>query len=59
MIFFLSTRYCLHHLDGNEKLLKVFAYPSNNRVFYGRELNLQKSVFFFITQLRMELYFEI
>ena len=39
---------CSHHhaaiafycLDGNEKLLKLFAYPSNNHIFYGLELNL-------------------
>ena len=30
----------LYRLDRNEKLVEIFAYPSNNRVFYGVELNL-------------------
>ena len=30
----------LYLLDGNEKLLKIFTYPSNKRAFYGPELNL-------------------
>ena len=30
--------YCL---DGNKKLLEIFAYPSNNRLFYGPKLNLK------------------
>lgn len=34
----------LHHLDRNEKLLEVFAYSSNNRVFYGPKLNLKNRV---------------
>ena len=36
----LHTVTALHHLDGNEKLLENFAYPSNSRAFYGPELNL-------------------
>ena len=31
---------CWYRLHRNEKLLKIFVYPSNNRVFYGLELNL-------------------
>ena len=30
----------LYCLDRNEKLLNNFEYPSNNRAFYGPELNL-------------------
>ena len=30
----------LYRLDRNEKLLEIFAYPSNSRAFYGPELNL-------------------
>ena len=30
----------LYRLDRNEKLLEIFAYPSNNCAFYGPELNL-------------------
>ena len=36
----LHTVTALHHLDGNEKLLEKFAYPSSSRAFYGPELNL-------------------
>ena len=31
----------LYSLDGNEKLLKIFEYPSGSRAFHGPELNLQ------------------
>ena len=34
------TFIALYFLDRNEKLLKIFAYPSNNRAFYGPKLNL-------------------
>ena len=34
------TVIALYRLDRNEKLLRIFAYPSNNRAFYGPELNL-------------------
>ena len=34
------TAIALYRLDRNEKLLGIFACPSNNRVFYGPELNL-------------------
>ena len=30
----------MYHLDRNEKMLEVFAYPNNNRAFYRLELNL-------------------
>ena len=30
----------LYRWDRNKKLLEIFAYPSNNRVFHGPELNL-------------------
>ena len=30
----------LNRLDRDEKLLKRFGYPSNNRAFYRLELNL-------------------
>ena len=36
----LHTVIALYRLHRNEKLLEIFAYPSNNRVFYGPELNL-------------------
>ena len=29
----------LYGLDRDEKLLKMFAHPSNNSIFYGPELN--------------------
>ena len=35
-----QTVIVLYRLNRNEKLLEIFAYPSNNRVFYGPELNL-------------------
>ena len=34
------TVIALYRLDKNGKLLHIFAYPSNNRVFHGLELNL-------------------
>ena len=34
------TVIALYRLDRNEKLLEICASPSNNRVFYGPELNL-------------------
>ena len=34
------TVIALHCLDSNEKLLEIFAYPSDKRAFYGPELNL-------------------
>ena len=38
----LHTVIVLYCLDGNEKLPKIFEYPSNNRVFHGPELHLRK-----------------
>ena len=38
----------LYRHDGNEVYRKVFAYPSNNRVFYGQELNHRKRVLEYI-----------
>ena len=35
-------------LDGDEYLLKPFAYPSYDYVFYGPELNLKNRVFVYI-----------
>ena len=37
--FYINTVIILYRLDGNEKLLEIFACFSNNRVFYGPELN--------------------
>ena len=34
------TAIALYRLDRNKKLLEIFTCPSNNRVFYGPELNL-------------------
>ena len=34
------TVFALYRLDRNEKLLEIFAYPSNSHAFYGLELNL-------------------
>ena len=36
----LHTVIDLYRLHRNEKLLEIFAYPSNNRAFYRPELNL-------------------
>ena len=36
----LHTVITLYRLDGNKKLLKIFAYASNTRAFYRPELNL-------------------
>ena len=36
---YLHTVITLYHLDGNEKLLKIFVYPSNGRTFSGPKPN--------------------
>ena len=35
-LVFITCDTHLYRLDENEKLLEMFAYPSNNRAFYGR-----------------------
>ena len=35
----------LYHLDENEKLREIFAYPSNSCALYGPKLNLQNRIF--------------
>ena len=40
----LQTVTSLYGLDGNNKLLEIYSYPSNNHTFYRPELNLENRV---------------
>ena len=41
---YLHTGIALYRTDRNEKLLEMFAYLINSRVFYEQKLNLQNRV---------------
>ena len=39
-LFLKHTVIALRRLDRNQKLIEIFAYPSNNYAFYGPDLKI-------------------